>query len=211
MADPSETPRDTLVTFLPHRLNRQPVVVRGLTADELWICAGLSAAAGFALGLPLAAPTLRSLIYGGFEVFGIGFRQPALLKQLEKVARLHLRQQVADPVLRAKLTPDYTLGCKRVLLSNNYYPALAQPNVEVHATGVTALRGNVVIGQDGSEREVDTVIFGTGFAPFRGGPLYYLAHRELQPAVADPAPEQDAETKATSSQQEPEQETETRV
>ena len=54
MAVPSETPQDTLVTFLPHRLNRQPVVVRGLTADELWICAGLSAAAGFALGLPLA-------------------------------------------------------------------------------------------------------------------------------------------------------------
>jgi len=54
MALPSETPRDTLVTFLPHRLNRQPVVVRGLTADELWICAGLSGAAGFVLGLPLA-------------------------------------------------------------------------------------------------------------------------------------------------------------
>ncbi len=54
MAVPSETPRDTLVTFLPHRLNRQPVVVRGLTADELWFCAGLSAVAGFALGLPLA-------------------------------------------------------------------------------------------------------------------------------------------------------------
>ena len=54
MAVPSETPQDTLVSFLPHRLNRQPVVVRGLTADELWICAGLSAAAGFALGLPLA-------------------------------------------------------------------------------------------------------------------------------------------------------------
>jgi len=54
MAAPSETPRDALVTFLPHRLNRQPVVVRGLTADELWICAGLSAAAGFVLGVPLA-------------------------------------------------------------------------------------------------------------------------------------------------------------
>ncbi|MFP8913152.1 TIGR03750 family conjugal transfer protein, partial [Pseudomonas aeruginosa] len=54
MAVPSETPQDTLVTFLPHRLNRQPVVVRGLTADELWICTGLSAAAGFSLGLPLA-------------------------------------------------------------------------------------------------------------------------------------------------------------
>lgn len=54
MAAPAETPSDGLVTFLPHRLNRQPVVVRGLTADELWICAGLSAAAGLALGLPLA-------------------------------------------------------------------------------------------------------------------------------------------------------------
>ncbi len=43
-----------LVTFLPHRLNRQPVVVRGLTADELWVCAGLSAAAGFFIGIPLA-------------------------------------------------------------------------------------------------------------------------------------------------------------
>ena len=58
--------RDGLVTFLPRRLNRQPVVVRGLTADELWICAGLSAAAGLLAGVPLAwltrsiamAPTL---------------------------------------------------------------------------------------------------------------------------------------------------------
>ena len=54
MAIPAETARDALVTFLPHRLNRQPVVVRGLTADELWICAGLSAAAGLVLGVPLA-------------------------------------------------------------------------------------------------------------------------------------------------------------
>lgn len=54
MSGSAETPRDGLVTFLPHRLNRQPVVVRGLTADELWICAGLSAAAGLVMGLPLA-------------------------------------------------------------------------------------------------------------------------------------------------------------
>ena len=50
----TESPHEGLVTFLPHRLNRQPVVVRGLTADELWICAGLSAAAGVVPGLPLA-------------------------------------------------------------------------------------------------------------------------------------------------------------
>ncbi|MBY4674368.1 TIGR03750 family conjugal transfer protein [Burkholderia multivorans] len=54
MAATTESLQDGLVAFLPHRLNRQPVVVRGLTADELWICAGLSAAAGLALGLPLA-------------------------------------------------------------------------------------------------------------------------------------------------------------
>jgi len=54
MAASTDTAHDGLVTFLPHRLNRQPVVVRGLTADELWICAGLSAVAGFIVGVPLA-------------------------------------------------------------------------------------------------------------------------------------------------------------
>ena len=115
------------------------------------------------LRLPLAAPALRAMLYGGFETFGIGFRRPALLRQVEKVGRLHLRLAVKDPVLRARLTPDYTLGCKRVLLSNNYYPALAQPNVELRATGVQSLRGRSLIGADGSEREVDTIILGTGF------------------------------------------------
>lgn len=54
MSTSLETARDGTVAFLPHRLNRQPVVVRGLTADELWMCAGLSAAAGLVMGLPLA-------------------------------------------------------------------------------------------------------------------------------------------------------------
>lgn len=66
MSANQDVQRDGTVTFLPHHLNRQPVVVRGLTADELWICAGLSAAAGVALGIPMAwltsalaiAPTL---------------------------------------------------------------------------------------------------------------------------------------------------------
>jgi conjugative transfer region protein (TIGR03750 family) len=54
MSRNQDVKHDGTVTFLPHHLNRQPVVVRGLTADELWICAGLSAAAGVALGIPLA-------------------------------------------------------------------------------------------------------------------------------------------------------------
>jgi len=115
------------------------------------------------LSLPFATDTLRSILYNGLEVFGLGFRHPALLKQVEKLARAHLAQTIPDPVLRAKLTPDYVLGCKRVLLSNNYYQSVAQPNVEVLATGVKEVRGNMLVGQDGSEREVDTVILGTGF------------------------------------------------
>ncbi|HNR82283.1 conjugative transfer region protein, TIGR03750 family [Dyella jiangningensis] len=65
-------PRDGLVSFLPHRLNRDPVVVRGLTADELWVCAGLSAAAGFMAGLPLAWLTRSIAMVPTLIVLGIG-------------------------------------------------------------------------------------------------------------------------------------------
>ncbi|MDR3418512.1 MAG: NAD(P)/FAD-dependent oxidoreductase [Nevskia sp.] len=115
------------------------------------------------LRLPYAAKAWRGALYAGFETFGIGFRHPALLKQAERIARAHIRSQVKDPALRAKLTPNYMLGCKRVLLSSQYYPALTQPNVEVLATGVQAVRGRTVIGADGSAREVDSIILGTGF------------------------------------------------
>lgn len=115
------------------------------------------------LSLPFATDLLRGALYNGFEVFGIGFRKPALLKQAQKLALAHLHRQVKDPELRAKLTPDYVLGCKRVLLSSNYYPALTQPNVEVLATGVKEVRGNTLIGSDGSARDVDTIVLGTGF------------------------------------------------
>lgn len=71
MTAATESQHDGLVTFLPHRLNRQPVVVRGLTADELWICAGLSAAAGLALGLPLAWITRSIAMVPTLIVVGI--------------------------------------------------------------------------------------------------------------------------------------------
>jgi cyclohexanone monooxygenase len=105
----------------------------------------------------------RATLYGALETFGVGFRRPRLLQAVQRLAMRHLRRSVPDPALRAALTPDYVLGCKRVLLSNDYYPALTQPNVEVLATGVRGLRGNVVIGHDGREREVDTIILSTGF------------------------------------------------
>lgn len=106
---------------------------------------------------------LRALLYGGFETFGIGFRRPGILRRLQKLAEAHIHWQITDPQLRARLTPDYTLGCKRVLMSNNYYPALNEPNVSVQATGLREVRGNTLIGHDGSTCEADTIILGTGF------------------------------------------------
>jgi cation diffusion facilitator CzcD-associated flavoprotein CzcO len=82
---------------------------------------------------------------------------------LERQARRHLANQIADPELRAKLTPDYQIGCKRVLLANDYYPALTRENVEVITDGIAAVRPRSIVSADGTERAVDTIIFGTGF------------------------------------------------
>jgi cation diffusion facilitator CzcD-associated flavoprotein CzcO len=79
------------------------------------------------------------------------------------LSRFHQRRHVKDPELRAKLTPGYEIGCKRILISNDWYRALAQPNVAVVASGVAEIRGNVVVASDGTEHEVDTIILGTGF------------------------------------------------
>lgn len=108
--------------------------------------------------------TWRKILFGGFESFGVGFRRPALLRQVQKAACAHLKSAIKDKDLRNKLTPDYTLGCKRVLMSNQYYPTLNQPNVDLHAAGVKEIRGNTVVGTDGSEAEVDCIILGTGFS-----------------------------------------------
>jgi cation diffusion facilitator CzcD-associated flavoprotein CzcO len=81
----------------------------------------------------------------------------------ERIARRHLAMQVKDPVLRRKLTPDYTMGCKRVLLSNDYYPALGRPNVAVVTDGIREVRANAIVTADGIERPVDVIVLGTGF------------------------------------------------
>ena len=71
--------------------------------------------------------------------------------------------QISDPELREKVTPDYTIGCKRILPSNRWYRALAKPNVELVTGGVAEVARNSVVTGDGEEREVDAIIFGTGF------------------------------------------------
>ena len=112
---------------------------------------------------PPAQLAMRAGIYWARELFVLLFRHPPVNRLLEQLPLRHMRSQIKDPELRRKLTPGYSMGCKRILPTDAWYPALAQPNVEVVTGGVTEIRPRSVVAEDGSEREVDTIIFGTGF------------------------------------------------
>ncbi len=112
---------------------------------------------------PAAQRAQRGAIYGLTELVGVGTRHPRAMRQLQRIAELHLRRSVRDPALRTALTPDHTLGCKRLLFSNDWYPALQEPNVELVPHAVREIRARGILGADGVERPVDTLILGTGF------------------------------------------------
>ena len=97
---------------------------------------------------------------------------------LEKLSRRLLEEQIDDPELRAKLMPDYEVGCKRVLLANDFYSSLAKPNVELVASAVREARGGSLVAEDGTEREVDAVIFATGFETSNSPILWRIRGRE---------------------------------
>jgi len=114
--------------------------------------------------LPLLQRLYRSALYVELESRVLGFTvSPKLMTLVEKIARAHIRRQIADPVLRDKVTPDYTIGCKRVLISNDYYPALTRDNVDLITGGIREITERGVVDAQGVEHEVDTIIYGTGF------------------------------------------------
>jgi cation diffusion facilitator CzcD-associated flavoprotein CzcO len=114
--------------------------------------------------VPGAARALRYAIYWMLETRAAGFAiDPRLMAPLEAMARKHLERQVADPELRARLTPDYTIGCKRILLSSDYYPALRRPNVDLVTDGIREIVPSGVVTEDGALHEADAVIYATGF------------------------------------------------
>ncbi|CAN5583526.1 NAD(P)/FAD-dependent oxidoreductase [soil metagenome] len=114
--------------------------------------------------VPVAQKAVRGLVYWTRELFVTGLlRNAKSLDGMEKMARKQLETQVPDPELRARLTPEYRPGCKRLLLSNDYYPSLIKDNVEVLSEKIVEIRPHSIITADGTEHEVDTIIFGTGF------------------------------------------------
>jgi cation diffusion facilitator CzcD-associated flavoprotein CzcO len=118
---------------------------------------------------------MRAGLYCMLESRALGFAiHPKLMKSVQKIALRHLRRQVPDPQLRAVLTPNYTIGCKRVLISNDYYPALSRENVAVVTSGIRRIERDAVVTLDGVRHPADCLIFGTGFQvadPFPRGAI----------------------------------------
>jgi cation diffusion facilitator CzcD-associated flavoprotein CzcO len=112
-------------------------------------------------------PGLRWLLREGLRVLRegltVGFQHPWILRLAQRWSLRHLRACVKDPALRERLTPRYTMGCKRVLVSDDYWPALTRPNVDVVTSGIVEVREDAVVTRDGRIHPVDTLILGTGF------------------------------------------------
>ena len=113
---------------------------------------------------PITQTLDRLRIYATNESRALGFTSfQKAMKVYEWLFRRHLKQQIKDPVLREKLTPDYPMGCKRILMSNDYYPALAQDHVEVINHGISSVDQSGLTDSTGTHHDADVIIYGTGF------------------------------------------------
>ncbi|MEV6767361.1 NAD(P)/FAD-dependent oxidoreductase [Nocardia sp. NPDC051030] len=117
--------------------------------------------------LPWLQRVVRTAVFVEREVQAAGFALTPLADRWRaRRARKHLAARIADHDLRAKLTPDHTVGCnRRIPLSNDYYPALASPNVTLVTESPAEVRERSVVCGDGREYPADVIIFGTGFRP----------------------------------------------
>ncbi|HTE54795.1 MAG TPA: NAD(P)/FAD-dependent oxidoreductase [Kofleriaceae bacterium] len=106
----------------------------------------------------------RQRLYWSHEARSIPFTlEPRLLHLAQRIAIRHIQRQVRDPELARRLTPSYVMGCKRILLSNDYYPAVARPNVELVTEPIREVTARGLVTADGALHAVDAIVFGTGF------------------------------------------------
>jgi cation diffusion facilitator CzcD-associated flavoprotein CzcO len=113
--------------------------------------------------VPALLATSRGRIYWRNELRAMAMIVPKMIRVYDWIARRHREQQIRDPELLAKLTPSYPIGCKRILISNDYYPAVTRDNVEVITDEIREVSERGVVTSDGRERAVDAIIYGTGF------------------------------------------------
>lgn len=106
---------------------------------------------------------IRELMFWGSELFHKAQMHPQTLRVAEAICLAQLRFQVRDGELRRKLTPDYTFGCKRPMVSSNFYPALTRPNVDLETRRIIEIVPTGVVLEDGTRLDADVIIWGTGF------------------------------------------------
>ncbi len=114
--------------------------------------------------VPLVQKAYRAAIYSSLEARVPGFTlEPRILNVAKVAALANIRKGIKDPELRKAVTPNYAIGCKRILISNAYYPALDADNVDLVTTGIAKVTGDAVVTTDGVERPIDVLIVATGF------------------------------------------------
>jgi cation diffusion facilitator CzcD-associated flavoprotein CzcO len=114
--------------------------------------------------VPLLRRALRAWLYWSHEVRGLGFVHfPGLMAGPERHARSHAKRQLGDSGLRALLTPSDRMGCKRILLSDDFYPSLNRPNVQLVCAPITDVLSDGLVTADGVEHRTDILVFATGF------------------------------------------------
>lgn len=120
-------------------------------------------AKGIISRFPVIQQTWRNSIAQILNGINFGLRNPKVLEPVNFLSKQLLRLQIKDEKLRKDVTPNFTIGCKRLLFANNYYPALQQDNVTLIPHGLVEIDGNTVIAANGERHEVDVIIWGTGF------------------------------------------------
>lgn len=120
-----------------------------------------------AKGLIAKYPMIQQLWRGSvaqiLNGINLGLRHPQILEPINLLGKQLLKLQIQDQALRKKVTPNFSIGCKRLLFANDYYPALQQENVQLVPQGLIEIRGNRLIAANGEQFEVDVIIWGTGF------------------------------------------------
>lgn len=105
----------------------------------------------------------RARLYWTNESRVVPIMKPQVMKYAQKLAEAYIRHQVKDPVTADKLIPNYIMGCKRILVSNKYYPSFNRKNVELVTNDIWELTEDSIITKDGKKRAIDCLIYGTGF------------------------------------------------
>jgi cyclohexanone monooxygenase len=114
--------------------------------------------------VPGVQKAYRNAIYWGRETFVPAFTvSPKIAAPAKKAALANIRRGITDPALREQVTPTFEIGCKRILISNDYYPALDRDNVTLVTDGIDKVTGSAIVTRDGVEREIDALVVATGF------------------------------------------------